>query len=154
MFTGWAGTWSNTALLAHSLLVMLPIIIVPFFLQKKYSDIPWQDSYFLKANIYLFIFGFWGNYAGSEYFFDLLGMVYNFPNATTTLDTALIGSGKQPVPLIMYMYTHAYFMTYHVRPHFYKIQEIENGAVFWATILASKFAFLIYCWEIIFKNVR
>ncbi len=40
-------------------------------------------------------------------------MVYHFPNATTTLDPALVGHNDQPVPLIMYFYTHAYFMTYH-----------------------------------------
>lgn len=113
MLTGWVASWTDTQLLIHGCVVMLPIFIVPFFLHKKYSDKKWTDSYFLKANLYLFIFGFWGNYAGSEYFFDLLGMVYNFPNATTRLDAALVGSGEQGVPLIMYMYTHAYFMTYH-----------------------------------------
>ncbi len=114
MFTGWAKTWDNIALLLHGCVVMLPIILVPALLQKRFSSIPWRESYFIKANIYLFIFGFWGNYAGSEYFFDLLGMVYHFPNATSHLDAALLGKGSQQVPVIMYLYTHAFFMTYHV----------------------------------------
>ena len=114
MFTGWVKSFSDGQYLLHGLVVMLPIFIVPLIVHKKFSSTPWQQSYFLKANLYLFIFGFWGNYFGSEYFFDLLGMVYHFPNASTHLDSALLGSGEQPVPLIMYMYTHAYFMTYHV----------------------------------------
>ena len=113
MLTGWVDTWSNGALLLHAALVALPIFVIPLLVHRRFSDKPVRDSYFLKANLYLFVFGFWGNYAGSEYFFDLLGMVYHFPNATTTLDAALIGSGEQVVPLIMYGYTHAYFMTYH-----------------------------------------
>jgi cycloeucalenol cycloisomerase len=40
-------------------------------------------------------------------------MVYAMPNATTTLDARLVGSGEQTVPVIMYFYTQAYFMTYH-----------------------------------------
>ncbi|MBD2857856.1 hypothetical protein IB286_02470 [Spongiibacter sp. KMU-158] len=113
MPTGWAESAGNGALLFHGLLVALPIIVVPALLNKRFGSGSWCDSYWLKVNLYLFIFGFFGNYFGSEYFFDTLGMVYNYPNATTNLDSALLGSGEQKVPLIMYFYTHAYFMTYH-----------------------------------------
>jgi cycloeucalenol cycloisomerase len=40
-------------------------------------------------------------------------MVYRYPNATTTLDSALVGTGRQTVPLMMYPYAFVYFMTYH-----------------------------------------
>lgn len=115
MFTGWAGTWGNIALLAHSLVVALPVLLIPAFLARHHpSSQPWHQRYWFKANVYLAIFSFIGNYFGSEYFFDVLGMVYCFTHASTSLDAALLGSGKQPVPLIMYFYTQAYFMTYHV----------------------------------------
>lgn len=113
MFTGWAESFGDAGLLAHAALTALPVLMIPMVLAARYTDVPWQDSYWLKANLYLFVFGFFGNYFGSEYFFDLLGMVYHYPNATTTLDAALVGSGEQTVPLIMYFYTHVYFMTYH-----------------------------------------
>ena len=45
--------------------------------------------------------------------FRSLGMVYRYPQVTTTLDSALVGSGKQTVPLMMYPYAFVYFMTYH-----------------------------------------
>ncbi|RLT93067.1 hypothetical protein [Ketobacter sp.] len=113
MFTGWQATFSDTALLLHSLSVALPLLVLPMFLYPKALGTPWRQSYWLKANLYIAIFSVFGNYFGSEYFFDVLGMVYHFPNATTTLDPALVGHNDQPVPVIMYFYTHAYFMTYH-----------------------------------------
>ena len=111
MLTGWAKTAGNLALLGHGSLVAGPLLLSPLWLRDRAA--PWHASYALKANLYILVFGFYGNYFGSEYFFDVLGMVYRFPNATTTLDSALVGSGKQQVPVIMYLYTHAYFMTYH-----------------------------------------
>ena len=113
MFTGWQGTFSDTALLLHSFSVALPLLVIPFFIYPKTLGKTWWQSYWFKANIYIAIFSIFGNYFGSEYFFDVLGMVYHFPNATSTLDPALVGKNDQPVPIIMYFYTHAYFMTYH-----------------------------------------
>lgn len=114
MLTGGTRSCSDLQLLAHGLLVAAPLLLVPAMLHKRYSpSVHWRDSYWLKANLYMALFGFFGNYFGSEYFFDVLGMVYNMPNATTTLDATLVGSGHQKVPVIMYLYTHAYFMTYH-----------------------------------------
>ena len=46
MLTGWAGTWGNEALLMHAFVVTLPILVVPWLIHKRYSDIPWQHSYF------------------------------------------------------------------------------------------------------------
>lgn len=113
MIAGVDKTWGNTALLIHGLVIALPVLVIPWLLASRYTDRPWHQSYWLKANLYLFVFGFFGNYFGSEYFFDVLGMVYIYPNTTTNLDAALLGSGEQRVPLIMYAYTHVYFMTYH-----------------------------------------
>lgn len=113
MFTGWGESWGDTAMLIHAFATALPALLIPMLVAKKYTSKPWYESYWFKANLYLFIFGFFGNYFGSEYFFDVLGMVYIYPNITTTLDASLVGSGEQVVPVIMYAYTHVYFMTYH-----------------------------------------
>lgn len=114
MFTGWQGTFSDSALLLHSLTIALPLLLVPLILYPvSRLGKHWYQSYWFKANLYIGIFSIFGNYFGSEYFFDVLGMVYHFPNATTTLDPALVGHNDKPVPLVMYLYTHAYFMTYH-----------------------------------------
>jgi cycloeucalenol cycloisomerase len=113
MVFGLDKSMSDAPLLITCILVALPVLLVPALLHKKYSTGPWYESYWLKANVYLFVFGFFGNYFGSEYFFDVLGMVYKYPNASSTLDAAMVGSGEQTVPLIMYALTHVYFMTYH-----------------------------------------
>ncbi len=113
MLTGWDATFSDTALLLHAFGTALPVLLVPMLVARRFSHKPWYESYWFKANLYLLVFGVFGNYFGSEYFFDVLGMVYTYPNVTTTLDAALLGRGEQSVPLIMYAYTHVYFMTYH-----------------------------------------
>ena len=114
MPTGWVQSFGDTALLLHGVLVAAPIFVVPLLLRRNaYPDRPWYDSYWFKANLYIGLFGFFGNYFGSEYFFDVLGMMYNMPNVTTALDAKPVGQGEQPVPVIMYLYTHAYFITYH-----------------------------------------
>jgi cycloeucalenol cycloisomerase len=113
MLTGADKNWGDTALLVHGLATALPVLLVPMLLARRFTTKAWYESYWFKANLYLFVFGFFGNYFGSEYFFDVLGMVYKYPQVTTTLDSAMVGKGQQTVPLIMYCYTHVYFMTYH-----------------------------------------
>lgn len=113
MVTGWDRSFDDSALLLHAFGTALPAFAIPALIARRYTDRPWHQAYWFKANLYLIVFGFFGNYFGSEYFFDVLGMVYVYPNATTNLDAALVGSGQQKVPLIMYAYTHVYFMTYH-----------------------------------------
>jgi cycloeucalenol cycloisomerase len=114
MVTGWAGTFGDKALLAQAIIMTLPLYIVPlFFSPESRSGIVWHKTHWFRANLYLLIFSFLCNYIGSEYFFDILGMVYNFPNATTTLNAVLLGNSDQKVPLIMHILTICYFMTYH-----------------------------------------
>lgn len=113
MVTGWDESFGDVALLLHAFGTALPLLVAPPLLARRFTDRPWHDSYWLKANLYLIVFSFFGSYFGSEYFFDLLGMVYVYPNATTTLDAALVGTGEQVVPLIMYPYAYVYFSTYH-----------------------------------------
>jgi cycloeucalenol cycloisomerase len=132
----------------------LPLLLVPLILSlsrtKRSTNTSFVDevlnSYWFKANLYIFIFGFFGNYIGSEYFFDVLGMIYNYPNATTTLDATLVGHSNQPVPVIMYFYTHAYFMTYHTTA-IILLRRIMSSGVPLAGLLFMPFTFAIgYCW--------
>jgi len=43
----------------------------------------------------------------------VLGMIYNYPQLHWRLDSVLLGTGEQTVPLIMYASAHFYFVTYH-----------------------------------------
>ena len=113
MFTGLSDVLGDVGFIVLGLLVALPFWVVPALKSPENSNTKWYETYWFKANMYMLSFGFFGNYVGSEYFFDILGMVYIYPSITWNLDTALVGSGTQKVPVLMYLLTHAYFMTYH-----------------------------------------
>ena len=154
MLTGWDKSWSDTALLFHGVSIALPLFAVPLIISlykaKRSTNTSFFDQalngYWCKANLYIFIFGFFGNYVGSEYFFDVLGMVYNYPNATTTLDATLVGHTNQPVPVIMYFYTHAYFMTYHTTA-IILLRRMMNSGFPMVSLLFMPLTFVIgYIW--------
>lgn len=146
MLTGWDESWGDTALLCHGALTALPVIVIPALIARRFTNLPWHQSYWVKANLYLFIFGFFGNYFGSEYFFDILGMVYVYPHVSTELDSALVGSGEQTVPAIMYAYTHVYFMTYHATATI-ALRVLRNSGLPAMAVLFPVFVFLIgYFW--------
>jgi cycloeucalenol cycloisomerase len=114
MLTGLQKLVADSGFLAISLIVSIPLVLVPALLKPHVAHgLRWHQSYWFKANLYIFIFSFFGNYFGSEYFFDVVGMVYNYPSISWNFDSQLLGSGKQVVPLIMYFLTQAYFITYH-----------------------------------------
>ncbi len=147
MVTGWVNVFSDAGLLLHSVLVAGPLLVIPALLHRRFSPgVHWRDSYWFKANLYIGSFGFFGNYFGSEYFFDVLGMVYNMPNATTTLDASLLGSGQQKVPVIMYLYTHAYFMTYHTTAIVVLRRIMSSGLPLAKLLFLPIAAGVGYCW--------
>eukprot|EP00958_Prasinococcus_capsulatus_P001897 scaffold175_cov414-Prasinococcus_capsulatus_cf.AAC.5 len=65
--------------------------------------LPLGDRYILKANLWIAIFGFIGNYWYTHYFYHVLKAKY-------TLEVHRLND----VPIAFYLMTHAYFMFYHV----------------------------------------
>lgn len=111
---GYGKTMGDFGSIIYSLFVAAPFVVVPFLIYKEAkAGKPWYKTYWFKANLYIAIFSLLGNYYGSEYFFDVLGMVYNYSNLHWTFDASLVGTGVQHTPVMMYLLTHAYFMTYH-----------------------------------------
>lgn len=102
------GEWG---FMAVAMGLFLPLFIIPALRSPETG--PWHQTYWFKSNLYMWIFAFFGSYFGSEYFFDVLGMVYEYPMIKLNLDSALVGSGTQVVPFIMYPLAHVYFITYH-----------------------------------------
>eukprot|EP00924_Labyrinthula_sp_SR-Ha-C_P011098 snap_masked-scaffold_51-processed-gene-1.52-mRNA-1 protein AED:0.04 eAED:0.04 QI:0/-1/0/1/-1/1/1/0/298 len=91
-----------------------PNILIPYIcLPSNLKPAKFFHSYCFKFNLWIFIFTFVASYFFTEYFFDILGMVYNFPHLTWVLDSALVGSGEQVVPIIMYIHAWYFFVTYH-----------------------------------------
>lgn len=89
--------------------IALPCVIGPVLLATEdEKKLPIFQRYIIKANLFIFIIGYIGNHFYTHYFYQVLGMQYTGP----------LGPGKGPeinrVPLSMFLFTHPYFMTYHV----------------------------------------
>jgi cycloeucalenol cycloisomerase len=91
--------------------IFAPLWIIPALF--AHTERRWYESYWFKFNLWILIYSAIGSYFLSEYFFDVLGMVYHFPNLHWTFDSALLGSGKQVVPLTMYLHADYFFVGYH-----------------------------------------
>eukprot|EP00879_Flechtneria_rotunda_P029988 GHRR01032466.1.p1 GENE.GHRR01032466.1~~GHRR01032466.1.p1 ORF type:complete len:180 (+),score=33.21 GHRR01032466.1:886-1425(+) len=63
---------------------------------------PWHQWFWVKAHVWIAIFGYIGNYFWTHYFFNLLGAAYTLPSYKLN-----------GVPIPMYLMTHAYFCLYH-----------------------------------------
>ena len=114
MHGGAGAHWGDLALNAALLALWAPALIVPAWLARRRTDArPFPRGYWLKLNLWIGIYAGVGSYFGSEYFFDVLGMEYRYPQLDWNLDAVLVGSGAQHVPLIMYWSAHFYFLTYH-----------------------------------------
>jgi cycloeucalenol cycloisomerase len=114
MQSGVGARWGDVALNLAMLVLLAPLVAVPALLHDESGlGRPWWRTYWFKLNVWIGIFAAIGSYFGSEYFFDVLGMVYNYPQLHWRLDSVLLGSGTQTVPLIMYTSAHFYFVTYH-----------------------------------------
>eukprot|EP00629_Pelagomonadales_sp_RCC1024_P001215 CAMPEP_0119291388 /NCGR_PEP_ID=MMETSP1329-20130426/42382_1 /TAXON_ID=114041 /ORGANISM="Genus nov. species nov., Strain RCC1024" /LENGTH=287 /DNA_ID=CAMNT_0007292217 /DNA_START=140 /DNA_END=1000 /DNA_ORIENTATION=- len=93
-------------------LVLQPIVY-PALTQE--ADRPLADRYALKANVWLGIFGFVGNYWYTHYFYSVLRASYTMP-----------AWRLNDVPIAMYFATHFYFCFYHVLSNA-ALRRIDTG---------------------------
>jgi cycloeucalenol cycloisomerase len=114
MASGAGARWGDVALNLAILAVFAPIVAVPALVRDESAlGRRWYRTYWFKMNVWVGIFSAIGTYFLTEYFFDVLGMVYDYPRLSWRFDSVLLGSGTQTVPLIMYPTAYFYFMTYH-----------------------------------------
>lgn len=114
------GAWTISGLHLHAgdagnmavtFLFSLPNILVPALFCP--SPLVWYDTYWFKFLVWIWIFSFVASYFFTEYFFDVLGMIYKFPHLSWNFDSVLVGSGTQVVPMMMYVHAWYFFITYH-----------------------------------------
>lgn len=106
--------------LAQNLVMWLPYcVFLPLWLRRD-SGVPWRDSYWFKLNVYMTVYVFFATYFHTEYFFDILGMRYHFPQVTWYADSFLLGPDEasalqsfKKIPVGMYFNAIAFFMVYH-----------------------------------------
>eukprot|EP00887_Chlorella_sp_A99_P005552 scaffold1.g5552.t1 len=104
------GKWGYMSLgvAAATPCVVLPPLLAPRAERGK----PWAQRYWVKANLWIAIFSFIGNYFWTHYFYRLLGASYTFPAHNLNQARA----SHQPhslVPITLFLMTHAYFCLYH-----------------------------------------
>lgn len=112
-----AGDWQN---LLAGFLVWAPwCVLLPLWLTRGHKLPFWQQWWF-KFQLYQAVLIFFLTYFGTEYFFDTLGMRYNYPNQTWYFDSALLGPDQatalaqyKRVPVGMYLISIGFFTVYH-----------------------------------------
>jgi cycloeucalenol cycloisomerase len=105
---------------AQNVLMWIPYcVLLPWWLRRN-SGVPALRSYWLKVNIYMFVYVFFATYFHTEYFFDVLGIRYHFPHVSWYFDSALLGPDEasalqtyRKVPPGMYFNAVAFFVVYH-----------------------------------------
>lgn len=89
--------------LGIGLVAALPCILLPIFYESRTdSKRPLHKKYWVKANVWIAILSFIGNYFWTHYFYSVLGASYTFP-----------AHRLNDVPITLYFMTHAYFCFYH-----------------------------------------
>jgi cycloeucalenol cycloisomerase len=109
----------------------LPNLLQPIlFPVQGEKNAPWYMRHSFKANVWIAIFSFIGNYWYTHYFYTVLKAVYTFP-----------AHRLNNVPIALYFATHFYFVTYHTFSNI-MLRRIETsfepGTIrtlfFWATV--------------------
>lgn len=82
----------------------IPAVMIPIlFVGKADSQLCWKDRYWVKANLWIVIFSYVGNYFWTHYFFKVLGASYTFPSWK-----------MNEVPHTTFLLAHVCFLFYHV----------------------------------------
>ena len=97
-----------------SLPYLLQPIVSPVSAEKH---LPLYQRYSFKANVWIAIFSFIGNYWYTHYFYGVLGATYTFP-----------AKRLNDVPICLYFATHFYFVTYHTAANMI-LRKIETTYV-------------------------
>lgn len=126
---------------ADSYLMLCVPLALPFLLQpllfpmKAERCLPLYLRYSFKANVWIAIFSFIGNYWYTHYFYSVLQARYTFP-----------AHRLNDVPIALYFATHFYFVTYHTASNM-MLRTIEKRYLpgfwrtvfFWATVVAFSY---------------
>ena len=81
----------------------MPYILYPIWRPfEEDRGKPLLERYIVKANVWIAIFSFVGNYVWTHYFYSVLKAKYTFD-----------AHRLNDVPISMFLMTHAYFMFYH-----------------------------------------
>ncbi|CAL9242982.1 unnamed protein product [Arabidopsis halleri] len=97
-------TFTELEYLLLALVSAVPAFVIPMLLVGKAdTSLCWKDRYWVKANLWIIMFSYVGNYFWTHYFFKVLGASYTFPSWK-----------MNNVPHTTFFLTHVCFLFYHV----------------------------------------
>lgn len=113
----------------------VPLLLQPFLYPVEEWKTPLLSRVSFKANVWIAIFSFIGNYWYTHYFYSVLKAKYTFP-----------AHRLNDVPIAMFFATHFYFMTYHTFSNM-MLRKIETRykagwartIFFWGVVLAFSY---------------
>ena len=71
--------WGSSGYMAIGLFCALPYVSLPYLMPSaQESEIPWRERYITKANVWVAIFSFIGNYWYTHYFYRVLKVSHAF----------------------------------------------------------------------------
>ncbi|XP_056843730.1 cycloeucalenol cycloisomerase-like isoform X1 [Raphanus sativus] len=74
-------TFTELEYLLVALVSAVPAFLIPMLvIGKADRGLCWKDRYWVKANLWIIIFSYVGNYFLTHYFFQVLGASYTFPS--------------------------------------------------------------------------
>eukprot|EP00968_Pinguiococcus_pyrenoidosus_P000474 scaffold30_cov255-Pinguiococcus_pyrenoidosus.AAC.8 len=95
----------------------LPLFLQPLlFPGKADGSLPLRQRYGVKANLWLWVYSFIGNYWYTHYFYNVLRAEYTFPSWRLN-----------HVPFALFFATHFYFSSYHVLSNTILSGEEDGG---------------------------
>ena len=126
-------TFDENSYMALCVSLALPFLLQPvLWPMPSERNLPLTHRYSFKANVWIAIFSFIGNYWYTHYFYTVLEAKYTFPSHRLN-----------DVPISMFFATHFYFVTYHTFSNL-MLRKIESrylpsamrAVFFWACIFA------------------
>ncbi|XP_013691061.1 cycloeucalenol cycloisomerase-like [Brassica napus] len=97
-------TFTELEYLLAALVSAVPAFLIPMLvIGKADRGLCWKDRYWVKANLWIIIFSYVGNYFLTHYFFQVLGASYTFP-----------AWKMNNVPHSTFFMAHVCFLFYHV----------------------------------------
>jgi cycloeucalenol cycloisomerase len=125
----------------NSYMILCVGLALPFLLQPIVYPLPSErhqplfERYSFKANVWIAIFSFIGNYWYTHYFYSVLRARYTFP-----------AHRLNDVPIALYFATHFYFVTYHTFSNLI-LRKVETSFqpgfsrvfLFWSVIFAFSY---------------
>ncbi|KXZ42322.1 hypothetical protein GPECTOR_162g137 [Gonium pectorale] len=127
--------WTEVFFLAYSPFWILwaLVLLVPFQLYEADQGKPMWQRFWVKANVWIAVFSFIGNYFWTHYFFKLLGASYTF-----------VSWRLNGVPICLYLMTHGYFCFYHAISNIL-IRRVQTGLLrSSALVRRSAMAFVVF----------